>query len=337
MCTKDSLAQDLVENGTSFMFNKFGRTVPSLLGNYKLVQLLNSKPFSLTYLGSPVCKQSLTPDDLVILRVFSLHELRRNSFLRYKIERRCLVLSLLAHHRSSVKKTEKAELVHFIQSYPAFRSGSDIFLVDKFYPGGSLLDVLLSVKKDSQNGKSIPLFRIRAWIRQLVLSVKFLHEDLHLAHQKLCLQHIYIQNADEICVGGFEGCRVIDGNHQVANEEYIFSCSLDSSYLDHYSPPELMMGKTYDPEKVDIWAIGVIVFSLLLQSYPFCRNSKLSKMVPGSRIWSLPGAEDMPYMELKDGILDSSAKHLLKGLLDENPTTRFSLSDVLSHPFFMQD
>uniref|UniRef100_A0A0N5CGP0 Aurora kinase n=1 Tax=Strongyloides papillosus TaxID=174720 RepID=A0A0N5CGP0_STREA len=91
-----------------------------------------------------------------------------------------------------------------------------------------------------------------------------------------------------------------------------------------YLPPEMITDKkvvSYD-EKIDIWALGILIFEMLTGETPFFERS-IHNII--SRIRA--GRFHIPLD------IDSEARDLIKKLLRRDPKKRIVLSDVLSHPW----
>uniref|UniRef100_A0AC35TXZ9 Aurora kinase n=1 Tax=Rhabditophanes sp. KR3021 TaxID=114890 RepID=A0AC35TXZ9_9BILA len=93
-----------------------------------------------------------------------------------------------------------------------------------------------------------------------------------------------------------------------------------------YMPPEMLTGKevTYD-YKVDNWAVGVLIYEMLLGATPFD-----GKNVPLILSKIRLGKFHVPSM------LEPEVKNLIKRLLQRNPLKRLELTDVLRHPFVIK-
>ena len=83
--------------------------------------------------------------------------------------------------------------------------------------------------------------------------------------------------------------------------------------------PELHLKKSYDG-KVDIWAIGVIYYYMLVGKLPF----------KGIRLYDLENnrIEDDPVFPKSKFISSRSQKLILK-LLEKNPDNRYTTKEVL--------
>lgn len=88
----------------------------------------------------------------------------------------------------------------------------------------------------------------------------------------------------------------------------------------HYMAPEMLSGDEYD-EKVDIWALGVLVFKLFFSKFPFDTEYK-SELIEQIR-------SSEPQYQDNDPLLIDFIKHLLH----KDPKSRFSALECLKHPW----
>lgn len=102
----------------------------------------------------------------------------------------------------------------------------------------------------------------------------------------------------------------------------------------HYMAPEVILGKGYGTE-VDVWALGVILYELMVGYMPFgddldpSESHKVCQAV-------LHGEPTFPT------VLDRSAKDLIENLLVQRPSARLGCGvsgyqDIKSQPFFRLD
>ena len=105
--------------------------------------------------------------------------------------------------------------------------------------------------------------------------------------------------------------------------------------LQSYASPEVLMNMHYGKE-VDLWGMGVIVFSLVCGILPFDGKSEeetAMNIVNCQARWDSPHAEDVSA-EAKD--LIESAISFVKfrlELLKVNPCERLPIEQVLMHPW----
>lgn len=92
-----------------------------------------------------------------------------------------------------------------------------------------------------------------------------------------------------------------------------------------YAAPEMIAGKYYVPNKVDIWSSGIILFALVCGYLPFedASTANLYKKI-------LAGEFSIPKF------VSSKGRDLMKRILDTNPETRYSFEEISAHPWFQQ-
>lgn len=89
-----------------------------------------------------------------------------------------------------------------------------------------------------------------------------------------------------------------------------------------FKAPEMLRGGGYS-EKVDVWALGVIVYQMVTGLLPFEHEYQ-------SEIIEAILRQDPDYSSIPDLLL----VNLLKRMLKKNPDTRISAAETLNHPWF---
>lgn len=98
--------------------------------------------------------------------------------------------------------------------------------------------------------------------------------------------------------------------------------------------PEILMGIQYNPQTVDLFALGVIFFMLYTGRAPFVEASqtdphfKLLAMNDTEGFWRAHGTGMEP------GFFTDDFKNLITQMLAYQPFYRLSMVDVIYHPFF---
>ena len=97
---------------------------------------------------------------------------------------------------------------------------------------------------------------------------------------------------------------------------------------DEYSPPEVIkckekyFTKSFRGDKVDIWCLGVLLFTLMTGYFPY----KVDK--EGERMYHLIGGNLNRFID------DEECRDLLEKILCEDPNMRCSIDEIISHPWF---
>ena len=92
--------------------------------------------------------------------------------------------------------------------------------------------------------------------------------------------------------------------------------------------PELFSGQTYDGEKVDIFALGVILFMMLTAMEPFHKADDLwHRRLLHNPIKTLEARK-------MEGMVDEDALDLILKMIQMNADDRISMNDILGHKWF---
>jgi len=87
-----------------------------------------------------------------------------------------------------------------------------------------------------------------------------------------------------------------------------------------YASPEVLRGKSYRGKEQDIWALGVLLYTIIYKENPFYNVDEI--MDHDIRIpWSI-----------SDDSID-----LIKGMLDRDVEARLTISQVLEHPWCLSE
>lgn len=161
----------------------------------------------------------------------------------------------------------------------------------------------------------------RSIMRSLLEAVSFLHAN-NIVHRDLKPENI-----------------LLDDNMQIRLSDFGFSCHLepgkklrDLCGTPGYLAPEILkcsMDETHTGygKEVDLWACGVILFTLLAGSPPFWHRRQilmLRMIMEGQYQFSSPEWDDC----------SNTVKDLISRLLQVDPEERLTAEQALQHPFF---
>ncbi|KAI9475479.1 MAG: kinase-like domain-containing protein [Benjaminiella poitrasii] len=203
-----------------------------------------------------------------------------------------------------------------------------------------LLGVSLFEHLKSTHFKPLSISSIRRIAKQLLTSVAFLHDDLHLIHTDLKPENILLVNASSNQDSERLEIRLIDFGS--ATFEHDYHSSVVSTR--HYRAPEIILGRGWS-YPCDLWSVGCILVELfmgeaLFQTHDNDEHLALMEAVlgplPRSTVtWKLkvkkPKLEKMIPSTTQEPrcLLD-----LLKKLFIYDPSQRITAREALRHPFF---
>jgi len=197
-----------------------------------------------------------------------------------------------------------------VKFYGSFSYHARIVIIMEYIEGKSLSDWLEITKKES-----ISEMTAKTIMKQLIGVLSYCHSKKYV-HRDLKLDNIMILNEET-------KIKLIDFGVAKKYNEVSRSGTLI------YSPPEIV-SNTYlksDPA-IDIWALGIILYRLLLGCFPF----------EGST------SKETKYLITHKEITNTNHYHIsrecwevIKMLLEKNRNLRIKLHELLAHPWFHTD
>jgi serine/threonine protein kinase len=157
---------------------------------------------------------------------------------------------------------------------------------------------------------------IRHFFRQLILGVECLH-SVDIIHRDIKPENILIDKENNLKITDFGISQLLK------NGDDTWTNTAGTNY---FFCPESCKGEAYNGKKADIWACGVTLYLLLFNKYPF--NGKTHVELNNEII------KEDPMSEI---YCDQSLAALLKGILDKNPDTRFTIKDIKTNSWVTAD
>lgn len=187
------------------------------------------------------------------------------------------------------------------------------FLMDLIL-GGELFTLIL-------NEKRFPESRVRFYASQVILAIGYLHGK-KIIYRDLKPENILISEDGYIKLADFGLSRILNPDEQ----------ALTFWGTAEYLSPE-MIAETGHDFTSDWWAVGVLIYEMLIGIPPFYHKNKATmyKMIKEKE----PRFPDAA----KHGIsISEQAEDLIRKLLIKDPTTRLGskndANEILEHPFF---
>ena len=155
---------------------------------------------------------------------------------------------------------------------------------------------------------------VQYYIRNLIEALKYLHEERNIVHCDLKPGNIFLTDKLEVKLGDFGLAKRITSDYTPSN---------NGGTIYYMAPESLKNNKC--SYKVDIWAIGIIIYNLLTGKVPFHGDNQektKEKIISGNL--------DFP----PDIVISKLMKDLIRQILKKDPKERPTLNQILQHKFF---
>ena len=174
-------------------------------------------------------------------------------------------------------------------------------------PGGELYSLLEKRGKLTES-------EAKKFFFQILSAIDYSHNH-GVAHRDIKPENILLDEFKNVKLGDFGlSGRMIDGEFMKT------SCGSAN-----YAAPEIVSGLKYAGTEVDIWSLGVLLYTLLAGSLPFDEASMplLIAKIKEARY-------RLPYH------FSHNAADLIKRMIVVNPQMRISISDMFKHPWISE-
>ena len=165
--------------------------------------------------------------------------------------------------------------------------------------------------------KRLTEIEVQCYIVQLIKALKYLHSH-RVIHRDLKLGNLFLTDKMELKVGDFGLATKLD----FEGERKRTVCGTPN-----YIAPEILDGKSGHSYEVDIWSLGVIVYTLIIGKPPFeTHDVKTTYKRIKMNNYSFP----------EGAVISEAAKNLITEILVTDPSKRPTLDQILTHDFFNQ-
>ncbi|CAK9302739.1 unnamed protein product [Gordionus sp. m RMFG-2023] len=189
---------------------------------------------------------------------------------------------------------------NIVKLFQVMETEKTLYLVMEYASGGEVFDYLVAHGRMKEK-------EARAKFRQIVSAVQYCHQK-NIIHRDL--------KAENLLLDGDMNIKIADFGF---SNEFTLGNKLDTFCgSPPYAAPELFQGKKYDGPEVDVWSLGVILYTLVSGSLPF-DGQNLKEL----RERVLRGKYRIPFY------MSTDCENLLKKFLVLNPTKRASLETIM--------
>jgi serine/threonine protein kinase len=153
---------------------------------------------------------------------------------------------------------------------------------------------------------------VKNYFAQLLDGVKYIH-SVGVVHRDLKPENLLF-NAGILKISDFGWAGLI-------KKEKLFDLNCGT---EGYAPPEVLLGKSYDGEKVDIWSCGMILYSMLTGCFAF-DDEDISVLIQKML--------NLDYVIPK--FVSEDARDLLKKIIVVDPLKRLTVDEIRKHKFLL--
>lgn len=237
----------------------------------------------------------------------------------YKCQHPNIVSCLGTKNTGIIVVEDKENIRHYVDP-------NEDFLLLEYCALGDMYQLL-----EEQPQQMIPSERmLRGLVKPVVVALQYALEQ-GVSHRDIKLENLFIDANGIIKVG--------DWGLSTVNRH-----SKRSAGTLGYMAPEMVCRQQYCTNKVDTWAVGVLLFSLCNGTRPYgeptarkknpaddlWKDEWLSAMLNQKwRLWWLSHARVTPQV----GKMSKPLCDLIQHMLDPNPDMRFSTAQILDHPW----
>ncbi|KAM8834394.1 MAP/microtubule affinity-regulating kinase 3a isoform 20-T21 [Synchiropus picturatus] len=250
------------------------------VGNYRLLKTIGKGNFAKVKLARHI----LTGREVAI-KIIDKTQLNPNSL--QKLFREVRIMKILNHP-------------NIVKLFEVIETERTLYLVMEYASGGEVFDYLVAHGRMKEK-------EARAKFRQIVSAVQYCHQK-HIVHRDLKAENLLLDADMNIKIADFG-----------FSNEFTLGNKLDTFCgSPPYAAPELFQGKKYDGPEVDVWSLGVILYTLVSGSLPF-DGQNLKEL----RERVLRGKYRIPFY------MSTDCENLLKRFLVLNPSKRGTLEQIM--------
>ena len=205
-----------------------------------------------------------------------------------------------------IKYMKKLNHPNIVKIYEIFENDDNYYISMEYVSGGELFNYIVKNKRLDENETSF-------FYSQIIHIIQEIHK------QKICHRDLKPEN---LLLTQNKTIKLIDFGLSNEYENYLYTpCGSPC-----YASPEIIKGLKYNGLAIDLWASGIILYSMLCGYLPFDDkdNDRLFRKILKCKI-------EFP----KKIVISENAKDLIRKILKPEPSKRITLDEILEHPFLI--
>ncbi|CAG9532541.1 unnamed protein product [Cercopithifilaria johnstoni] len=180
------------------------------------------------------------------------------------------------------------------------------FIVMEYCSGGEMFDYIVKKERLEES-------EARHFFRQLVQAIAYVH-SMGFAHRDLKPENLLLTEDLQLKLIDFGLC----AKPPLGLSQFLHTCCGSPAY----AAPELIQGLPYKGHQVDIWSMGVLLYTLLCGCLPF-EDDNVQKLY----------AKIATGKYYEPNYVSPLSRDLLKSLLQVDPEKRITISKLIVHPW----
>lgn len=207
-----------------------------------------------------------------------------------------------------IKILKQMKHINIVQLYSVIQTTTTIYLVMEHSSGTELFQYII-------NKRRIPEQEAVYYFQQIISGIDYMHQN------KICHRDIKPEN---MILETNKTIKIIDFglSNTFGKSEYLSTACGSPCY----AAPEMIAGNRYKGSSIDIWSAGIVLYAMICGYLPFedKNNNELFKKI-------MEGKYAVP------SFVSDSCKDLIKSILNVDYTKRYSINEIISHPWMASE
>ncbi|CAO3622999.1 unnamed protein product [Cunninghamella blakesleeana] len=198
-----------------------------------------------------------------------------------------------------------------VRFYSCFEDDTNVYLILELCENKTFVEMIKARKYLTEP-------EVRYYLIQLLDGCNYMHER-RVVHRDIKLSNIFLDHEMNIKIGDFGLSALLKNPEERKNTV----CGTPN-----YIAPEILFGKEGHNQKVDLWAVGVLMYTLLVGKHPFQMN------VYNNIYQKIRDNGRMPSYSFPSNIhISAEAKDLISKIIVNDPDVRLTIPEIIKHPF----
>ena len=263
------------------------------------------------YIGDYIIKETIGNG------TFSIVKLGINKYTNEKVAIKLLEKKKITEKKDLERIFREMSIVknlnhpNIIKTYEIFDNEKYYYIIMDYCKGGELFDYI--VKKGRLNEEETSFF-----FYQIINGLEYIHSK-NIVHRDLKPENLLLTDKNKLKIIDFGLSNYFNLNKE--NKTKLLKTPCGSPC---YAAPEMVSGNKYNGFKTDIWAIGIVLYAMIVGYLPFedSDNDILFQKILDC---------DIEFPEF----LNELSIDIIKKILNSNCDERYSISDIKRHQFYL--